>query len=144
MPKRIQMGLLLTVAAVAAACSSSTDTGTGGTGGTDTNRTTLHQVQATTNLAFTPSSVSIQPGDSVLWVFASVGHNVTFDAVTGAPATIGGTNSNVTISRTFPTAGTFTYHCTIHPSMTGTVSVNTSSLTLPPPPPPPAGDVKHS
>jgi plastocyanin len=29
-----------------------------------------------------------------------------------------------TFSRTFSTAGTFTYHCTIHPGMVGTVSVH--------------------
>src|SRR6202011_2682140 len=32
----------------------------------------------------------------------------------------------------FPTAGTFTYHCAIHPSMTGSVVVSAVAATSPP------------
>jgi plastocyanin len=47
---------------------------------------------------------------------------VTFTAATGVPADIA-TTANASVTRTFSTAGTFTYHCTIHPQMTGTVIV---------------------
>jgi plastocyanin len=62
-------------------------------------------------------------GTSVSYTFQSVGHNVTFNAVAGAPPSILGTNMNTTIAVTFATAGTFPYQCTIHPGMTGTVTV---------------------
>jgi plastocyanin len=31
--------------------------------------------------------------------------------------------TDATFSQTFDAAGTFAYHCTIHPSMTGTITV---------------------
>ena len=132
---------ILLAAAVVAGCSSDSSNSSAGL--------STNQVTAEASLAFSPQSISIKTGDSVSWIFQSVGHNVTFDAVSGAPASIGGANSNVTINRTFPTAGTFTYHCTIHPSMTGSVTVGTSVVDPPPsaPPPPasnPYGYLKHS
>lgn len=79
-------------------------------------------VTATTSQTFDPATVTITHGGTVTWVFQSLTHNVTFDNVTGAPQDIGDT-ANQSIARTFPTAGTFTYHCTIHPGMNGTVVV---------------------
>jgi plastocyanin len=43
---------------------------------------------------------------------------VTFDDGVASP-----TQSDGTYSRTFAAAGTYTYHCTVHPSMTGTITV---------------------
>ena len=79
-------------------------------------------VQATNSLAFTPSSVTVKPGGKVEFEFGSVAHTVVFSAVSGAPAEIPA-SSNVTVERTFASAGTFAYHCTIHPGMAGTVVV---------------------
>jgi len=47
---------------------------------------------------------------------------VTFDAVAGAPTDIPARTSG-SASKQFNTAGAFTYHCAIHPAMTGTVNV---------------------
>jgi plastocyanin len=80
-------------------------------------------VAATPSLAFTPASITVHPGDAVTFAFGSVGHNVFFDAQAGAPADIDGTNANVSIQRTFATAGTYQYTCHIHPSMHGAVVV---------------------
>jgi len=80
-------------------------------------------VAATPSLTFTPGSITVHPGDAVTFAFGSVGHNVFFDAQAGAPTDIDGSNANVSIPRTFATAGTYQYTCHIHPSMHGTVVV---------------------
>ena len=88
-------------------------------------------VTATSDLQFTPSSVRItlrnpqNPTATVTWVFQSVTHSVVWDArpVTAEVFDIGNT-SNASVSREFHLAGTYTYHCAIHTSMTGTVIVH--------------------
>jgi plastocyanin len=65
----------------------------------------------------------VHAGDAVTFAFGSVVHNVFFASQAGAPTDIDGTNSNVSIQRTFTTAGTYQYTCHIHPSMHGTVVV---------------------
>jgi plastocyanin len=87
-------------------------------------------VTATTGQQFTPATVRVATGGVVTWVFQSLGHNVTFTAATGAPEDIPGVNSNTSIARTFTTSGTFAYHCTIHPGMSGTVQVSNAPATV--------------
>ena len=79
-------------------------------------------VNASPSLAFTPATLSINAGQTVTFAFGSVGHNVTFDSPNAAtPADIPGVNSNVNVDRTFSAAGTYRYHCTIHPVMVGSI-----------------------
>lgn len=73
--------------------------------------------------SFSPASVDIQSGGTVTWSFGSIAHNVNFNAQTGAPAAIP-TTSNASVARTFNTAGSFPYECTIHAGMTATVVVH--------------------
>lgn len=81
-------------------------------------------ISATPNLVFTPSTLTINPGDEVTFAFGAVGHNVTFDNRTQAtPADIPGINSSKSVKRPFSTSGTYNYHCTIHPGMAGSVVV---------------------
>jgi len=82
-----------------------------------------HTIAATPSLAFGPTTLTVNAGDAVTFAFGSVAHNVYFDAETGAPASIEGNNANVSITRTFATAGSYRYACHIHPSMQGTVVV---------------------
>lgn len=75
---------------------------------------------AVANFSFTPQSASVTKGTVVTWTNTAPGpHTVTFD---GGPD-CGQLAAGASVSRTFDTAGTFTYHCTIHPAMTGSVIV---------------------
>src|SRR5437773_4457132 len=80
-------------------------------------------VDATAYLPFTPGTLPVNVGETVTFAFGSVPHNVFFTRQAGAPADIAGTNTNVSIARTFATAGTYAYTCHIHPSMHGTIEV---------------------
>ena len=78
-------------------------------------------VAATAGNTFDPRNVTVTRGGIVTWTFAAL-HNVTFDTP-GAPGTITD-RATGSAALTFPTAGTFAYHCTIHgASMSGTVVV---------------------
>ena len=78
-------------------------------------------VTATGASSFDPQTVTIVPNGTVTWTFQAL-HNVQFSG-SGAPANIADRSSG-SESRTFPTAGTYNYICTIHgSSMSGTVRV---------------------
>ena len=127
---RIAYSAFLVVAATLTACgggggttapNSTGSTGnTGNTGGT-TAPVATNTVNATAENLFTPNSIQVSVGTSVSFVFGSVVHNVNFSG-SGAPAGITNT-SNATVSRTFATAGVFTYDCNLHSGMTGKVTV---------------------
>lgn len=77
------------------------------------------------NYAFAPASLTIKAGTMVVWTNAtSAPHTVTTDA--GAPATIASDaipTTGGTFSFTFTMPGTYHYHCSVHPYMTGTIVV---------------------
>ncbi len=76
---------------------------------------------------FSPATITIKAGATVTWKnVTSVAHTVTSDD--GGKAFDSGTSNPIaaqtgTFSFTFKTPGTFTYHCTFHPFMKGTVIV---------------------
>jgi plastocyanin len=74
------------------------------------------------NMAFGPDALSVPAGARVTWTnLDTVAHTVTFDS---ASISSSGTLANgASFSATFDSPGTFTYHCSIHPGMTGTVTV---------------------
>ena len=76
------------------------------------------------NNSFTPNSITVPLNTVVTWEWqgTTVPHNVTFSS--GAP-TGGNISDKVSGSaqRTFGASGTFTYGCTNHPGMNGTVNV---------------------
>lgn len=74
-------------------------------------------------VVFAPNRIDIAKGGVIRFIFTAVAHDVRFNGVTGAPADILAT-SNVTVSRTFATAGTFPIVCTLHSNMTGAVIVH--------------------
>ncbi|HLO35681.1 MAG TPA: cupredoxin family copper-binding protein [Candidatus Deferrimicrobium sp.] len=78
--------------------------------------------------AFSPQTITIAVGDTVTWSNADAqGHTATADDGSFDTGTIAGGTSK---SATFSTAGTFTYHCKIHPAMTATIVV--AGSTTPP------------
>jgi len=85
------------------------------------------------NFTFSPTSLTINVGDSVKWTNSDAAtHTVTADAG-GFSSTLGPSGGTFTFQ--FTSAGTFAYHCAIHPSMTGSVIVR-SAATAPPTPAP--------
>jgi plastocyanin len=111
----------LTCAAIA--CGGNAGSGYGTTPTTSTAQVAPDLINATASLTFDPPTLTTKVGHTVTFAFASVGHNVFFDAATGVPADIPGVNTNSSVARTFNTVGTFMYTCHIHPFMQGTVVV---------------------
>lgn len=74
------------------------------------------------SFAFSPVSITVAVGDSITWTNdqAGVPHTVTADAGGFDSGTLA---SGSQFSFTFSTPGTFTYHCTIHSFMHGSVTV---------------------
>lgn len=72
--------------------------------------------------AFNPSSLTVSVGTTVTWTNDdSVAHTVTSDS--GSELTSAQIAPGQSYSHTFSTAGTFSYHCAIHPSMKAQVVV---------------------
>ena len=93
-----------------------------------------HAASHTVNVVFptfTPATVNINVGDAVVWHstespggpnHTATGDSGEFNTGTIAPQ---GTSAPVT----FNSAGTFTYHCSVHPQMTGSVFVQGDTST---------------
>lgn len=122
------LGGLVVVAVACAACgggaggnspTSPSDYNGAGTSGTPAANT----VVASAASVFSPASLTVAAGTAVTFTFEGVTHNVTFDNVSGAPASIDNSYST-SVTRAFATKGTFPYQCTIHSGMQGTVTVN--------------------
>lgn len=121
--------LVLVLAAVLAGCGgygsapssgSTGSTGSGSSTGGGTTGGSKEVAVSISNFAFSPSSADVAVGGTVTWTNNdSVAHTVTFDS--------GGDSGKIdpgkTFSKKFDTAGAFSYHCSIHPSMTGSITV---------------------
>jgi plastocyanin len=79
------------------------------------------------NFAFSPSSITIAPGDTVTWTNS----DGTTHTVRGNNGTWGSGNlaNGQTYTHQFNETGDFTYHCAIHSSMTGIVHVSSDGGT---------------
>lgn len=74
------------------------------------------------SMAFVPSNISVTAGTTVTWTNKDpVAHTVTSNTNIFDSGTI---PANGTYSHMFSSAGSYPYHCTIHPSMSATVTVN--------------------
>jgi amicyanin len=79
---------------------------------------------AISNFAFSPATLTVRVGTTVTWTNKdSVPHTVVSDAGSSVPFTSPSLATGSSFPFTFTQAGTYTYHCSIHPSMKGTVVV---------------------
>ena len=117
-PSTMILSLLLFAPAFAG-CAGDTTTGSDGDSGSTTTTPPANAVDIT--MEFTPSSLTVSVGDTVTWTnkdtmaHTATADNGTFDS--------GNLSPGETFSFTFDTAGTYTYKCNIHSSMTGTIIV---------------------
>jgi len=102
----------------------SASTSTSNSSSAPSNQSTAPGAVTIKGMMFTPSQISVQKGATVTWTNNdSVAHTVTDDLSTvGGPAS-GNIAPGSTYSFTFDKTGSFQYHCTIHPSMRGTIVV---------------------
>lgn len=79
--------------------------------------------------AFQPNPIVVTAGDTVTWTNNdAVGHTVTADGGSFNSGTIA---NGASFSQSFATAGTFAYHCSIHRTMHGSVTIQAAAT--PPP-----------
>ena len=72
--------------------------------------------------AFNPSELTINKGDTVIWTNKdSASHTVSSDS--GSELGSGMLSNGQAYSHTFDSAGTFEYHCSVHPSMKAKIIV---------------------
>jgi len=115
-----RVAVAICVLAVTTACGSSSSPTTPTSGGGNS-VAIVSGASTLTSTAFAPNPITVAVGSSVTWVnndsvtHTSVANN---GAWTSPPIAPGGS-----FSTAFMTAGTFAYHCSIHPGMIGTVTV---------------------
>ena len=119
--------ILLAAATLASSCGGSSGTSTGNTTPTSpttgNNGTPVSIVQGALVLsttAYNPNPVTVSAGSTVTWTNNdSTTHTATSDGgvFNGTLAT------GAQFSFMFANKGTFTYHCSIHPNMVGTITV---------------------
>jgi len=71
------------------------------------------------NFSFNPQVLNIHKGDTVVWL----NQDSTSHQITGGSFSSSVFSSGQNYSFTFNITGTFSYHCAIHPFMTGTIIV---------------------
>ena len=130
--RRVAMAAAVGVAVALSACGNgppSTGGGGGGGGGAGIGKaaasglgTPASKVAATANLAFSPTTTTVKTGGVVEWSnTGGVPHNVTFDSYQAITSTT--LQQGDTWEIQFTVAGTYSYHCTFHPGMDGTITV---------------------
>lgn len=129
---RISRLVVGTLAAIAlAGCSSAggspapaASSGGGGGGATACSKSTgAGTVQAAIkDFEFDPATVTAKVGDVITWTNnGPAGHTVTVDNQSGCDT--GTISAGSTSSLTFTAAGSYPFHCSIHSSMKGTITI---------------------
>jgi len=119
------IAVLFAIISLSVSCTKSSDStygtggntgGTGDKGGPGTNEVWIQ------GMAFNPGSITVAANDTITWTNKDgIAHTVTSTKGLFDSGSIG---NGRTYTHIFSTAGTYTYKCTFHPNMTGTVTVN--------------------
>ena len=73
------------------------------------------------NFAFAPADVTAAVGETITWTNAdSAPHTVTLD---DGSCDTGNIAQGASAGLVFDAAGSYPYHCTVHPNMTGTITI---------------------
>lgn len=126
----VGIGLALTISGCGNGPPEVAGGGGGGGGGTTIGKaattglgTPAKMVAATSDLKFDPTPVTVKTGQVIQWTdTSSVPHNVTFD--NNPELTSQNLGQGDTWQVEFTVAGTYAYHCTIHPGMDGQITVS--------------------
>jgi plastocyanin len=93
----------------------------GGGGGCTTSSEAAAVTVNIANFAFDPPEVTAKVGETIGWTNGdSTAHTATTD---DAACDTGNIAQNATAGLVFDAAGTYPYHCKIHPNMTGTITI---------------------
>ena len=76
------------------------------------------------NFAFDPAVLTVKPGTTVTWLNQDPApHAIASDTTSAVAFSSESLANGASYAFTFTQPGTYTYHCSIHPSMTGTIVV---------------------
>jgi amicyanin len=76
------------------------------------------------NFAFSPATLTVKTGSTVTWTNQDAApHQVASDPGTPVAFSSDSLANGASYQFTFTQPGTYTYHCTIHPNMKGTIIV---------------------
>lgn len=117
--RKMFLGLAVFALTAAAACGGGDDGDGSGDGATTTAGGPAAATIHATGTTWEPGEVTINAGETVLWdVTGSIVHDLKGDEGVSHKAA-----SKYKYSHTYDKAGTYSYQCTIHPGMNGTVVV---------------------
>ena len=85
------------------------------------------------NFAFAPNTLTVTVGDTIVFTWISGGHTTTSTSVPSGAVSWGHNIASANDSFVYPITmvGTYSYHCAIHPSMTGTITAITNGISSP-------------
>ncbi len=105
---------------------SSNPPSSGSNSGSGTTLTGMKYDVSIMNFAFSPQTLTIVQGGTVIWTNSdSAAHTVVSDS--GSEIMSGSLSQGQTYAHTFNTPGTYTYYCSVHPNMRGTIIVQPAS-----------------
>jgi len=116
-------GLIVIIAVLAMGCTSTTAPATPSTVATTAPAGSVSAVTIQ-NFAFSQATITVAAGTTVTWTNKDgTAHTVTSDSGDPVAFDSGSIAPGGTYQFTFTQTGVYPYHCTYHPHMTGTVTV---------------------